>query len=149
MTPNAGRLDVRPSSDDSVFREFLSEFRVARGRLRGSQPGCWEPPADVYETDSDIVIKVCIPGVSRNELKVNVNGDVVTICGVRRGADAGSVVCYHQMEILNGYFERRIRVRTPFDPQATTARYRDGFLYVLLPKAQELVRHVLTVRLGV
>ena len=54
---------------------------------------------------------------------------------------------YHQMEIRNGYFERRIVIHTPFDPNGATAEYADGFLCVLIPKAPELVRHVLSIRL--
>jgi HSP20 family protein len=102
----------------------------------------------VYETETDIVIKMCIPGVRSDEVAVEVNGEVVTVCGVRKGAGPETVVKYHQMEIRNGYFERRIILRLPFDPAGARGEYRDGFAYIYIPKAAEAVRHVVTIRLN-
>ena len=147
MKPNAGPMQVKPFDDQGIFRQVLSEFYAMRRSLGGRQGGAWEPPTDVYETDRDIVIKVSIPGVSPNQVAVKCNGEVITIGGFRRGPDPGSVLTYHQMEIRNGYFERRIVIHKPFDPNGATARYKDGFLYVFVPKAPKLVRHVLTIRL--
>ncbi|MHC4481863.1 MAG: Hsp20/alpha crystallin family protein, partial [Planctomycetota bacterium] len=94
-----------------------------------------------------IVIKMSIPGIQRNEVTVECNGDVITICGVRKGVGSQGVRRYHQMEIRNGYFERRIVIRRPFDPNGATARYEDGFLYVTIPKSSQPVQNVLHMRL--
>jgi len=79
---------------------------------------------------------------------VEVNGATVTICGVRRGPDPGTVRKYHQMEIRNGYFERRLVLHMPFDPAGMRAEYKDGFAYIFMPKSQESVRHVVSIRLS-
>ena len=67
---------------------------------------------------------------------------------MRQGPDPGSVLRYHQMEIRNGYFERRLIVRVPFNPDAMHAEYKDGFAYVFIPKAKESVRHIVTIKLN-
>ncbi|KPK65972.1 MAG: hypothetical protein AMK73_01430 [Planctomycetes bacterium SM23_32] len=149
MTPNAGPIRARPLDDHNVFRQFLHDFYSLRRSLRGHRRDVWEPPTDVYETEQDIVIKMSIPGVKPQQVAVECNGEVLTICGVRKGPDPGSVRTYHQMEIRNGYFERRIVIHRPFDSSGAKARYEDGFLYVFIPKAPELVRHVLTIKLNV
>ncbi len=147
MNPDSGLVQARPLDDRSVFRNFLHDSYAMRRSLRGHHRDVWQPPTDVYETDQDIVIKMSIPGVETDQVVVECNGDVLTICGVRKGPDPGSVLTYHQMEIRNGYFERRIIVRRPFDPDGASARYEDGLLYVFIPKAAEAVKHVLSIRL--
>jgi HSP20 family protein len=134
------------SSSRSLFRQFLQEFHAMRRSLRGHYRDVWHPPTDVYETDKDIVIKMSVPGIRTDQVAVECNGDVITICGVRKGPGPGSVRTYHQLEIRNGYFERRIVLHIPFDPNGATARYEDGFVYVVIPKAAELVRHVLSIK---
>jgi HSP20 family protein len=141
-------MHTGPSDERSIFNQFLDDFYGIRRALRGARGDVWQPPTDVYETESDIVIKVSIPGVEPGKVRVHCNGDVISICGVRKGPDRGTVRTYHQMEIRNGYFERRIAIHRPFDPRQAHGEYVDGFLYVFIPKAPEPVRHVVTIRLG-
>jgi HSP20 family protein len=148
MQTEPGLIRTRPLDEENMFRQFLRDFHTMRRGLRGRRRDAWQPPTDVYETDRDIVIKVCIPGVRPEQVAVECNGEVFTICGVRRGPDAANVRTYHQMEIRNGYFERRVVIHRPFDPSEAKARYEDGFLYVIVPKAAELVRHVITIKLS-
>jgi HSP20 family protein len=147
MDPESPKVLVRPLDERSIFDQFLHDFYSARRGLRGHYRDIWEPPTDVYETDEHIVIKVSIPGVRPDQVSVECNGEVLTICGVRRGPGPGVVRRYHQMEIRNGYFERRIVLHIPFDPHNATARYEDGFLCVFLPRSAESVRRVLSIRL--
>jgi HSP20 family molecular chaperone IbpA len=67
----------------------------------------WEPPVDITETDSDIVITVALPGVDRDAVEVTVDEDGISVVGFRPGAiPRGRVV--HRLEIPYGRFERRI-----------------------------------------
>ncbi len=139
---------VQPLDERSLFHQFLHGFYATRVSLRGHYRDVWEPPTDVYETETDIVIKVSIAGVEPEEISVECNGEIVTICGVRRGPDPGTIRTYHQMEIRNGYFERRLVLHIPFDPEGAKARYEAGFLYVRLPRAPESVKRVVSIRPG-
>lgn len=139
---------TRPQHGHNLFRDALEDFYTLRRSLGSRHGDVWQPPTDIYETARDIVIKMCIPGIKPSEVAVEVNGDTVTICGVRNGPDPGSVLRYHQMEIRNGYFERRLVLHIPFNPDAMHAEYRDGFAYVFIPKAQQAVRHVVSIRLN-
>jgi HSP20 family protein len=68
----------------------------------------WEPPVDIVETDSDIVITVALPGVDENAVKVAVEANRVLVVGFRRPSaiPRGSLV--HRLEIPYGKFERKI-----------------------------------------
>jgi HSP20 family protein len=130
-----------------MFRESDSDFLASRRNMGFMGRDVWHPPTDVYETESDIVIKMCVPGVRPEQVTVAINGNTITVCGVRNGPDPGHVVTYHQMEIRNGYFERRISLHIPFDSSGARGCYEDGFIYVRVPKAQQMVRQVLTIKL--
>ena len=68
----------------------------------------WEPPIDITETDSEILITVAFPGVDRDAVKVTVDADGVSVVGFRRPSaiPRGSLV--HRLEIPYGKFERQI-----------------------------------------
>jgi HSP20 family protein len=78
----------------------------------------WEPPIDITETDSEILITVALPGVDRDAVKVTVDDDGVSIVGFRRPSAIPRGGRVHRLEIPYGKFERRIRVpaaRLPLD----------------------------------
>ena len=68
----------------------------------------WEPPVDIAETESEILITIALPGVDRNALKVTVDTGRVLVVGFRRpnAIPRGSRV--HRLEIPYGKFERQI-----------------------------------------
>jgi len=72
----------------------------------------WEPPVDIAETDSELLITVALPGVDGSSVKVTVDTDRVSVVGFR-GPSAmprGSLV--HRLEIPYGKFERQIAFPT-------------------------------------
>jgi HSP20 family protein len=68
----------------------------------------WEPPIDITETDTEILITVALPGVEPDAVKVTVGADGILVVGFRRPnpIPRGSLV--HRLEIPYGKFERRI-----------------------------------------
>ena len=90
---------------------------------------------DIFETESDLLVRVEISGVQGEDLRVNVDGDQVRVSGVRRVPVEGEVRRLHQMEIAFGPFERAIRIAVPFDRDRVSAHLEDGFLLVTLPKS--------------
>jgi len=94
-----------------------------------------------------VVVKIELPGVKVCDLRVRFEGDAVTIRGYRDAPREAGVTAYHQMEIRHGYFERSIIVREPINPEATEAEYREGFLWLRIPKAVGRTRRVYSIRL--
>lgn len=75
-----------------------------------------------------------VAGVRGEDLKVNVEGAVLRLRGVRRTPPAEAIDRLQQMEISFGPFERKISIEASFDPGAVKARLEDGFLDVRIPK---------------
>jgi HSP20 family protein len=110
------------------FAELYGEFA---DRLRGDR---WQPDVDVFETDRGVIVRVEIAGIQSEDVRVNVDGQVLRLSGERRPSEASDVQRLHQMEIATGPFERRVRIPIPFDRDRVSAHLADGFLTVTLPR---------------
>jgi HSP20 family protein len=93
----------------------------------------WSPPTDVYETEENYVIKVEIAGMRDEDFDVAFENNILMISGYR--SDLNERRAYHQMEIRFGRFELAVEVPVTLDIEKATAEYKDGFLTVVLPKA--------------
>ena len=103
-------------------------------RLRGDR---WQPSADVFESAGDMVVRFEVAGVRGEDLKVNVEGKVLRLRGVRRTPplpEGATIDRLQQMEISFGPFEREVGIEISFDPDRVRARLEDGFLEVRIPK---------------
>ena len=119
---------MSPPRGRGPFSELYGEFG---DRLRGDR---WQPDTDVFETDDDVVVRVEVAGVTREDVRVGVDGKVLRITGSRKAPEPSDVRRLHQMEIASGPFERRVEIAIPFDRNAVSAHLADGFLTVTLPK---------------
>ena len=108
--------------------ELYGEFP---DRLRGDR---WQPSADVFETAAEVVVRFEVAGVRGEDLRVNVEGSVLRLRGVRRTPRSEPIDQLQQMEISFGPFEREITIQASFEPDAIRARLVDGFLEVRIPK---------------
>ena len=114
--------------------ELYGEFP---DRLRGDR---WQPAADVFETEAEVVVRFEVAGVKGEDLRVNVEGSVLRLRGVRRNRPTATIARLQQMEISFGPFEREIVVEASFDPDGVRARLEDGFLEVRIPKRAQAKR---------
>ncbi|MBC8143038.1 MAG: Hsp20/alpha crystallin family protein [Armatimonadetes bacterium] len=99
----------------------------------------WQPNADIHETDTGIVIKMEVAGVSADSVQVSLSGDArrLLVSGVRAESATERVMrtgC-HQLEVYFGPFERTFTLPGDFDAErdAIAATLKDGFLTITLP----------------
>ena len=102
--------------------------------------GVWSPPTDVYETESDYVVRVEIAGMREEDFQITVEDSFLMISGSR--PDVPERRAYQQMEIRFGKFETVVGVPGPVDLASSRADYSEGFLTVILPKAKPSQVHV-------
>jgi HSP20 family protein len=108
-------------------------------RLQGDR---WQPALDVVETEKGVVLRVELPGVRSDEVRVTVDGELVRVRGLRRAPDAAHALRLHQMEIAYGPFERSVRIAIPFEREHVSATLEEGFLTVTLPKRTPTRRRI-------
>jgi len=68
----------------------------------------WEPPVDIIETGSEILIIIALPGVEPETVKLTVDANMLTVVGFRRPRAMARGTLVHRLEIPYGKFERRL-----------------------------------------
>jgi HSP20 family protein len=100
--------------------------------------GAWTPPVDIYETaDKDIVVKVDLPEMKREDIKVTFENNVLSIEGQRTFEEKTSREDYHRVERGYGAFRRSFTLPATIDGSSVNATYQDGVLTVTLPRREE------------
>ena len=129
------RVQVHSAGADNPWlRHLLVSFGPGRERIYPGEPRVWHPPTDVYETDTDITVKIEIAGVAEDDFAVRLDERVLTVYGYR--SDPAAKLACQQMEISYGEFRSQVYLPCEVDPNGAKAAYEDGFLYVVLPKPQ-------------
>lgn len=90
---------------------------------------------DVYQTDTDIVIKSTIAGVRPEDLDVSINNDMLTIRGERKNDEVVNPENYYYQECYWGSFSRSVVLPVDIIPEKIEASLKNGILTVRLPKA--------------
>jgi HSP20 family protein len=117
-----------------TMERLLSDFSRLRMPLLLSKESLWRPLTDVYETESEFIIRMEIPGVEAEDLNVTREGHMLTIRGIRRDPTPGGRKHFHKMEITLGPFERNIEIPRDFHIASMEASYENGFLIVRVAK---------------
>ena len=96
---------------DIMWAEALGLLALAdRSRREFFRPAAagWEPPVDVLQTESELVIIVALPGVRAEEVEIVIGSTELAIVGTRRWPAALRTAHVHRMELPHGRFERRL-----------------------------------------
>jgi HSP20 family protein len=97
----------------------------------------WAPPCDIYETDKDLVIKMEIPEVKKENVFVNVEENILTIRGERKFEEEVKKENFHRMERSYGEFLRTFTLPPFIDVNKIVAEFKEGLLFLHLPKREE------------
>jgi len=108
-------------------------------RHGGGEPvtGRWTPNADIYATDSGLVIKVELAGMKSDSLEITVEGQRLRISGVRPDCCRAPNCSFLVMEISYGPFETTLELPTGYDLSQAKAIYVNGFLRVDVPPSKK------------
>jgi len=101
----------------------------------GGETGAWMPNTDVSETADSLVVKVEIPGVELEDLRLSVHGGHVILQGVKRRPaelDAGTEPAVSERAF--GRFRRAIHLSAPVNTHRAEAALVDGLLRIRFPK---------------
>jgi HSP20 family protein len=132
-----------PSGKADFFGRLSRELDRRMGSLlRGTflnwppQAG-WNPPVNLYETADRYLLCVEVAGVDHRQIDVQVTGRVLTIRGCRKDVTPTEPVRVHAMELDHGEFRRDLEFPEPLDAARVQATYKDGLMWIELPKKAE------------
>ncbi len=117
-------------------RIFENLDRHGSELVRGPASG-WVPPMDIVESDDEIRCMMEIPGVGHDDLDISVQERVLRIAGTKQSERTeGNDTAYRLFERRYGRFERFLTLPDRVDVNRIAARYDNGVLTLVLPKAE-------------
>jgi HSP20 family protein len=119
------------------FGPWLDELWRTAQLSSFATPKTLRPAMDVIENDSEIVIRVDLPGMPADALDVQVEGDLLTISGEVKNEAEQEGERYHYRERSYGAFKRSLRLGEQVDSQHIEATFENGVLHLRLPKLPE------------
>jgi HSP20 family protein len=97
----------------------------------------WAPLVDITEDDKEYLIKAELPDVKKEDIKLTVDEDVLTITGERKYEKEEKGKKYHRVERAYGSFMRSFTLPEDADGSKVSAECKDGLLKVHLPKSEK------------
>ena len=122
---------------------FDTPTAAAAGTLRR-----WTPAVDVVEDESDYVLRADLPGLTEQDVNIELENDVLTISGERRSEHEERKVGYYRIERNSGLFRRALRLPEGVDPEAVKATFEHGVLEVRVPKPEQRKPRKVAISIG-
>lgn len=125
---------------DSFFNRMVPRTLGGWARVLPSGNGGgeleWSPSADISETDKEYLIRAELPAVKKEDVKVTVDGGMITIEGERKQKKEEKDEKYHRVESFYGSFRRSFSLPDDTDEKSIRCDSGDGVLTVHIPKTK-------------
>jgi HSP20 family protein len=130
-TPMRGVMSFRDEMD-RLLEEFYGKMAPPQETFEGD----WCPLLDVAETDNEVTASVELPGLDKDDIKVSIEDDVLTVTGEKKQETTEDGKNFKKVERSYGYFKRSVKLPSSVDPGKVRAGYKDGILKVTMPKLE-------------
>ncbi len=128
-----------PFRDLVTMRDDMDRlFDVFFGAQPQEMEDLWRPAIDIEENNGNLMVRAEIPGMQKEDIKVSVKEDMLTISGERKRENETKEKTFHRIERSYGQFRRMIRLPATVDADKVKATYKDGVLNVTLPKPESM-----------
>jgi HSP20 family protein len=124
------------SFQEEMNRMFNEFFRSGGDDEASWGLRTWTPPVDIYETDDALVLTAELPGVSKDDVAIEIHENTLTLRGQRTHSAEVHDDRYHRREQAYGDFQRSFVLPMTVDHEKVQASYRDGILELRLPKLE-------------
>jgi HSP20 family protein len=130
--PGYGRLTDLRDEIDRLFESPLAALARSSQWLSG-----WTPVLDLYEDKDNLLVKMDLPGMKREEIDVSLHEGSLSISGERKSEQKHEDAEVYRAERFFGRFQRTVALPTPVAADKVKAEYKDGTLTITLPKTEE------------
>lgn len=126
----------RPSELVSFGDEIDCLFDELLFRPRRETNGYIFPPVNIKENKGHLEVSTEIPGMKKEDIKVEVRDNVLSISGEKKQQREQKEETFYRIEQCYGKFDRRITLPSKVDASKISAEYKEGILNISLPIAE-------------
>jgi HSP20 family protein len=128
-------VDSLHSDLSRVFDAFFG------GRPGNGASRRWVPATDLVEEGDHLVLRADLPGLTEDDVEIEVNDRVLTISGERKAEEKKEGEGYYRVERAFGSFSRSLTLPEGIDADEVSAEFDNGVLEVRIPKPEERKPH--------
>lgn len=128
LSPNRVAREIERAFDEVPFGFSFNGGSEGNGMM---------PRVNITETENEIRLSLAIPGVNKEDFKVSVQDDILTISGERKFQNEEKQGRWVRREFHAGSFSRSFTLSNNVDPSGIKADYKNGILEVVLAKREE------------
>lgn len=126
---------------DRLFEDFgMGGFGGELGRLSSLRGSLWAPQVEVFERGKQLVVRADLPGLTKDDIDVNITDDEIVLKGERRQESEENKEGYYRSERSYGSFYRSIPLPEGVNAEEATATFRDGVLEITMPAPEHAER---------
>jgi len=122
---------------DSINQLFDENYLTEGEKGSGLSLTSWSPSTDIYETKDEYVFKIEVPGMNKDDVKVEFTEDTLTIKGERKEDKEIKKENFHRIERFFGSFQRSFTLPKNIDEKKIKAELKDGILELRVPKVEK------------
>ncbi|MEA2321904.1 MAG: hypothetical protein QOD81_1754 [Solirubrobacteraceae bacterium] len=125
------------SEMNRLFNTFFDTPSTGAATGNGGALRRWVPPMDLVETDEHFVLRADLPGLSEEDVQIELEDNVLTVAGERKAEHEEKREGYYRIERAFGQFRRSLTLPDGVDPEGIAARFDKGVLEVRVPKPEQ------------
>jgi len=125
---------------DRLFSDYGLNRDWIPPALVGEAGRTWQPQVEMFEHDGELVVRAELPGLSKEDVKVELTDDGLTIHGERRSEHEENDEGYYRSEFSYGSFHRRVPLPEGANADDAEAQFHDGVLEVTMPARKPVAR---------
>lgn len=119
-----------------INRMFDGFFRSGWNEDTNLAPAIWSPATDITEDAHGFSVKVELPGVKKDDVKITMENGVLTVRGEKKQEKESKKDSVHRVERMYGTFQRSFTLPSSVRSEKIEATFADGILAIALPKAE-------------
>src|SRR3954452_569454 len=131
-----------------LFNTFFDAPTAGGGGANGGALRRWLPPMDLVETDEHFVLRADLPGLSEQDVSIELEDSVLTVAGERQAEHEDKREGFYRMERSFGQFRRSLTLPEGVDADGITAAFDKGVLEVRIPKPEERKPRRVAIQVG-
>jgi HSP20 family protein len=139
-TPSRTLRDLQREVD-SIFDQFFDRDRDEEGTS-----AVWAPRTDLAETDDAYTLRVDVPGMTKEDISINLQNNTLTISGERLSERTEESEEYVRVERAFGNFHRTFTLPDAVDQENIEATYENGVLTINIPKTAKSTRRQIEIQ---
>jgi len=121
----------------SEMSRFMNQVWGTSGSGGGNAPSTWLPPLDVWETGTEVVLALDLPGIPEDKVAIEFDDGVLTVSGERLRTSEEDSERFYRFERRYGQFSRSVTLPPGTDPGAIKADFDNGVLEIRVLKPED------------